>query len=93
MAEKSKLSEIETAPELADILVGHSTEMLGRARRIARSEADAEDAVLRAPHVRGAVERLGAWLLALVRRRCADIVREETRPDAAGTDAPGAGKD
>ena len=76
----------KTASELADILVGHSPEMLRRARRIVRSEADAEDAVqeailvvLRAPHVLGTIERLGAWLVALVHRRCVDIVREEKR--------------
>jgi len=74
------------ASELAGVLAGHAPEMLRQARRAVRSEADAEDAVqevflavLRAPHVLGAVERLGAWLLTLVRRRCVDIVREERR--------------
>jgi RNA polymerase sigma factor (sigma-70 family) len=76
----------EAAGELIEVAAGHVPELLRHARRFARSEADAEDAVqevllavVRAPHVLGAVERLGSWLVTLVRRRCADIVREDRR--------------
>lgn len=72
------------AHEIADLFTRHGRDMARRARRILRSEVDAEDAVqevmlslLRAPHVLAAVERVGAWLYTLVRRRCVDIIRRD----------------
>ena len=71
---------------IAEALTSHYRDMIGRARRILRSELDAEDAVqevmlavLRAPHILAGVERLGAWLLTLVHRRCVDIIRANMR--------------
>jgi len=70
----------------AEIFAEHGRRMFRRARRVLRSDADADDAVqevmlalVRAPHVLGAVERIGAWLLALVHRRCVDLVRRSRR--------------
>jgi RNA polymerase sigma factor (sigma-70 family) len=81
----------------AAILAEHGREMLRRARRALGSDADADDAVqevmlslVRAPHVLGAVERIGAWLLALVHRRCVDLVRVDRRREGKET-AGGAG--
>jgi RNA polymerase sigma-70 factor (ECF subfamily) len=83
-----------------ELFAEHSTSMVERARRLLRSEADAEDALqeamlalVRAPHVLGAVESLGAWLVALVHRKCVDIVREDRRRKARESEAvrPGPG--
>ena len=88
---------------VAEIFAEHGRRLLRRARRVLRSDADADDAVqevmlalVRAPHVLGAVERIGSWLLALVHRRCVDLVRrgrrrEETEAAAGDEDlVPGA---
>jgi RNA polymerase sigma factor (sigma-70 family) len=60
--------------------------MFRQARRILRSDADADDAVqevilslIRAPHVLASVERIGSWLFTLVRNKCSDIIRREKR--------------
>ena len=78
--------EATAAHPVAEIFAEHGREMLGRARRLLRSDADAEDAVqevmlslVRAPHVLAALERVGGWLLALVHRRCVDLVRGDRR--------------
>ena len=79
----------ETTIAIADIFTEHGREMQARARRILGSDADAEDAVqeamvsmLRSPHLLAGVERFGAWLFTLVKRRCVDIVRKDTRRKA-----------
>jgi RNA polymerase sigma factor (sigma-70 family) len=79
----------ETTIAIADIFTEHGREMQARARRILGSDADAEDAVqeamvsmLRSPHLFAGVERFGAWLFTLVKRRCVDIVRKDTRRKA-----------
>lgn len=78
--------EATASHPVAEIFAEHGWEMVRRARRVLRSDADAADAVqevmlalVRAPHVLGAVERIGAWLLALVHRRCVDLVRGDRR--------------
>ena len=78
--------EATAAHPVAEIFAEHGREMLGRSRRLLRSDADAEDAVqevmlslVRAPHVLAALERVGGWLLALVHRRCVDLVRGDRR--------------
>jgi len=71
---------------IADAFADYGEEMKSRARRVMGSEADAEDAVqevmltlLDAPHLLSAVDRLGGWLLTLVRRRAIDLVRSDSR--------------
>jgi RNA polymerase sigma factor (sigma-70 family) len=85
---------VTTGHPVAEIFAEHGREMLRRARRVLRSEVDADDAVqeimlalVRAPHVLGAVERIGAWLLALVHRRCVDLVRKDRRREERETGA------
>jgi RNA polymerase sigma factor (sigma-70 family) len=80
------VEEATAAHPVAELFAEHGREILGRARRLLRSDADAEDAVqevmlslVRAPHVLAAVERVGGWLLALVHRRCVDLVRGDRR--------------
>ncbi len=79
-------SMAEMADRIGGIFESHAKDMLRRARRVLRTEGDAEDAVqevmlalLRAPHVLAAVERIGAWLYTLVRRRCIDVIHEDER--------------
>lgn len=79
---------------VAEIFAEHGREMVRRARRVLRSDADADDAVqevmlalVRAPHVLGAVERIGAWLLALVHRRCVDLIRKDRRREEGEAEA------
>jgi RNA polymerase sigma factor (sigma-70 family) len=69
----------------AEIFSTYGSELLGRARALVRSEMDAEDAVqeamlaiVRAPHLLSVVEKTGAWLYTLVRRRCVDIIRRDS---------------
>lgn len=77
------------AQAIEEIFAGRYQELVGRARAIVRSEADAEDAVqdamlslVTAPHVLSTVEQIGAWLITVVRRRCVDIIRRDsTRRD------------
>ena len=78
--------EATAGHRVAEVFAEHGREMVRRARRVLRSDADADDAVqevmlalVRAPHVLGAVERIGAWLLALVHRRCVDLLRGDRR--------------
>jgi RNA polymerase sigma factor (sigma-70 family) len=68
----------------AELFADYGPALVRWARAAARSEVDAEDAVqdamvtiLRAPHVLSVVERTGAWLYTLVRRRCTDIIRRD----------------
>jgi RNA polymerase sigma factor (sigma-70 family) len=78
------MGEEAASQPVAGILAEHGQKMVRRARRVLRSEAGADDAVqevmlalVRAPHVLATVERIGAWLVALVHRRCVDLVRED----------------
>ena len=71
---------------ITEIFTAQYRDMLRIARAVLRSPEDAEDAVqevmlglLRTPNVLDSVERLGGWLYTLVRRRCVDIIRRETR--------------
>ena len=89
--------EATAAHPVAELFAEHGREMLGRARRLLRSDADAEDAVQEvmlslvcAPHVLAAVEKAGGWLLALVHRRCVDLVRTERRREEKEIAAGGA---
>jgi RNA polymerase sigma factor (sigma-70 family) len=76
------------------LFVSQGPALVRRARAVMRSEADAEDAVqeamlslLRAPHVLGGVERLAGWIFTVVRRRCADIARSDSRRRSAEAEA------
>jgi RNA polymerase sigma factor (sigma-70 family) len=71
---------------IAELFREHARGLLGRARRVLGSQADAEDAVqevmvllLESPSVLGSVDRMAAWLYTLVRRRAIDILRAKTR--------------
>ncbi len=71
---------------IAELFDGYRDEMVRWARRRLGSEADAEDTVqeimlflLGAPHLLAGVERIGAWLYTLVRRRSVDLIRKESR--------------
>ena len=71
---------------ISEIFTAHGRELVGRARRLIGSESDAEDAVqdamlalLEAPHLLGTVESLGGWIYTLVKRRCVDLIRGESR--------------
>ncbi len=70
--------------DVAEMFTAYGPALLRWARASTRSEVDAEDAVqdamlamLRAPHLLSVVERTGAWLYTLVRRRCTDILRKD----------------
>ena len=72
--------------DVAPLFIAHRDSLLSRARRILRSDADAEDVVqevlltvLRAPHLLASVERVLGWLLTLVHRRAVDLVRRSVR--------------
>lgn len=76
-------------PSIAAIFAEYGDQLALRARRVLGSEADADDAVqevmltlLDAPHLLSSVDRLGGWLLTMVRRRAIDLVRSETRRTA-----------
>ena len=76
--------------EMIEILVGYESRMLRYAQKILRAEPDAEDAVqcvilevLNGPDIVGRVERLGAWLMTLVYRRCVDVIRRRARAKIA----------
>jgi len=78
--------EPSTKTELADLLLDHYPAMIGRARSILASRADAEDVVqdvaerlLTAPHLLAGVERFGGWLLTVITRRCVDLIRRDRR--------------
>ncbi|MFH1572091.1 MAG: sigma-70 family RNA polymerase sigma factor [Gemmatimonadota bacterium] len=80
------------------LLAEHRDSMLSRARRLLRSQADAEDvvqevmlAVLRGPHLLAGVERVLGWLLTLVQRRAVDLARREARRRRAEADEDLAG--
>jgi len=71
---------------IARLFTDHRDSLLARARRILRSEADAEDvvqevmlAVLRGPDLLSGVERVLGWLMTLVHRRAVDLVRRNAR--------------
>ncbi len=73
-------------PTLALLLTEHGQRLAGRARALTGSAQDAEDAVqevlldlVEAPCLLGGVERLGAWLVTLVARRCVDLLRSDRR--------------
>jgi RNA polymerase sigma factor (sigma-70 family) len=97
LTEGRQMSEAATVREdIARLFAENAQRMARRARHVLRSEDDADDAVqevmltlVRAPHVLGAVERVGAWLLSLVHRRCVDIVREGRRRGQRAEEAAG----
>ncbi|MHC4599993.1 MAG: RNA polymerase sigma factor [Planctomycetota bacterium] len=71
---------------IADLFSRHGEDMVRWARRVLHSETDAEDVVqevmlglLRAPHLLVGVDRLGAWLFTLVKRKSVDLIRREVR--------------
>ena len=71
--------------DLAELFGGRSAVFVRSARGLARSEADAEDAVqdamvalLTAPNLLSVIENVGGWLYTFVRRRCIDILRRES---------------
>jgi RNA polymerase sigma factor (sigma-70 family) len=71
---------------IAELFREHARGLLGRARRVLGSQADAEDAVqevmvalLESPNVLGSVDLVAAWLYTLVKRRAIDILRAKTR--------------
>ncbi len=71
---------------VAGIFAAHGQEMVRWARRVLRSDADADDAIqevmlalTKTPDVLGAVERMRSWLYALVRGRCVDLIRKDRR--------------
>lgn len=73
-------------PTIDEVFNGYYPSMVRRARRVLRSDIDAEDAaqevllhLVKAPHVLSGVERLGGWLYTLVYRRCVDIIRGGVR--------------
>jgi RNA polymerase sigma factor (sigma-70 family) len=70
--------------DVAELFGVHGAALVRAARGVARSDADAEDAVqdtmvavLSAPHLLSMVENVGGWLYTLVRRRCVDLLRRE----------------
>jgi len=78
---------------IAGLFTDHHQSLLARARRILRSDADAEDVVqevlltvLRGPDVVAGVERVLGWLMTLVQRRAVDLVRRESRRRRAEAD-------
>ena len=80
------MTETAPIPTIAAIFAEYGDQLAARARRVLGSEADADDAVqevmltlLDAPHVLASVDRLGGWLLTMVRRRAIDLVRSESR--------------
>lgn len=67
-----------------------------RARRILRSEHEADDvvqevmlSVLEAPHALPSIDSLLGWLYTLVRRRCVDIIRSDVSRKAREETAVG----
>jgi RNA polymerase sigma factor (sigma-70 family) len=100
---EARLTDPDT-PTIDVILNGYYPSLVRRARQVLRSDADAEDAaqevllqLVKAPHILGGVERLGAWLYTLVYRRCVDIVRggvrRRDRETRAGAEELFAGRD
>ena len=84
--EGARGTQSDEAQAIASIFTEHGQELVRLARRVVRSEVDAEDAVqeamlavLRAPHLLAVVDRVGAWLYTLVRRRCVDLIRQQQR--------------
>jgi RNA polymerase sigma-70 factor (ECF subfamily) len=78
------MSSQELEP-ISELFTAHGRELVSRARRLIRSQTDAEDAVqdamlalLEAPHLLGTVESLGGWIYTLVKRRCVDLIRRES---------------
>ncbi len=78
--------ELMAAHPVASIFAEHGQDMVRWARRVLRSDADADDAIqevmlalTRAPHVLQAVDRMRSWLFALVRGRCVDLIRKDRR--------------
>ena len=68
--------------------------LVARARRILRSDAEADDVVqevmlgiMQAPDVLPTVENMVGWLYTLVRRRCVDLVRSDVSRKAREEDA------
>jgi RNA polymerase sigma factor (sigma-70 family) len=69
--------------DLAELFGDYGGALVRAARKLVRSDADAEDAVqdamvaiLRAPHLPAIIENTGGWLYTLVRRRCVDLLRK-----------------
>lgn len=86
------MTETAPIPTIAEIFAEYGDRLAARARRVLGSEADADDAVqevmltlLDAPHLLSTVDRLGGWLLTMVRRRAIDLVRSESRRSARET--------
>lgn len=82
--------EVREVRSIGRIFADYGRSMFERAKRLLRSEADADDVVqevmanlLRAPHLLADVEHVGGWLLTLVHRRCVDIFRREKRREGA----------
>ncbi len=72
--------------EIADLFAAHHVQLERRARRLLGSDADADDAVqevmltlLDAPQLLSSIDRLGGWLLTVVRRRAIDLIRSDSR--------------
>lgn len=77
-----------TIDDVTEVLMENNSRMLERARRILRSDSEAEDvvqdvvlALLNAPHLLAGVERVSGWLLTIVYRKCIDVIRREKRRD------------
>jgi RNA polymerase sigma factor (sigma-70 family) len=80
----------------AQLFETYGERLTRRARRILRSEHEADDAVqevmlsvLEAPHVLPNIENLLGWLYTLVRRRCVDIIRSDVSRKAREEAAAG----
>lgn len=71
--------------DVDQLLATHGKDLLIRARRLLGPD-DAEDvlqdvalSLMEAPHMLAGVERVGAWLMTLVTRRCIDLIRRNRR--------------
>jgi len=99
-AEEERVGDTAIEYTVEQIFERHGQEMIRRAKSVLRSDADADDVVqdvmltiVRAPHLLDVVERLGAWLLSLVHRRCIDVLRGGARRDAKEAETPGGIRD
>lgn len=72
--------------DLVDLFTAQGRTWIERGTRWTQSEVEAEDALqdalltaLEAPHLMGTIESLGGWLFTVIKRRCIDLVRRDSR--------------
>lgn len=72
--------------DLVELVTAQGRTWMERGARLTQSETEAEDAiqdalltVLEAPQLMGTIESLGGWLFTVIKRRCIDLVRRDSR--------------